>query len=134
MPTKERLAKERERKAMRKQAEDHIRQRKTPLSPEFLARSKALVTALMDIGIYGTNRVKFDENGDPYWNDNPAKESNDRSAVERRAEALRLKEKYPEQWGKRGGPKCIAIAEGIDMTNTNDNPVRKIQRYRKDFP
>lgn len=131
MPTKERLAKEQARRLEEKRLDEIF----GPLAEQLDNVDLALNEYVQkEIGFYATNLCKHDENGEPYKAVlHPEKPSNDKRADERRAEALRLKDKYPDQW-RRGGPKCIAIAEGVDMTNANDNPVRKIQRYRKDFP
>lgn len=131
MPTKERLAKER----ARKQEEKRLDEIFGPLAGQLGEVDLTLNEMAIEAARSYTNLGKFDENGEPYRCVlHPEKPSNDKRADERRAEALRLKEKYPEQWSARGGSKYIAIAEGVDMTNANDNPLRKIQKYIEDFP
>lgn len=126
MPTKERLDKER----LRKQEIEAF-----GTIPEHMANADMSLNeiVLQELGFYRTNLCKYDKNGEPYKVAlHPEKPSNDKRAAEKFAEALRLKDKYPCHWGKRGGPKCIAIAEGMNMDN--DNAIRKIQKYFIDFP
>ncbi len=120
MPTKERLAKER-------QCREEGKALGAP--PNYLANvDMALNEDLQkNIGFYATNLVAFDENGEPYKKvPHPEKPSNDKRADGRRAEALRLKEKYPKKWGKRAYAKWIAGTEGVG--------IRTVQKYFKDFP
>jgi len=121
MPTKKRLAKEREKKK---------RDEAFAVLPEHLVGADLSLNEIVqkDIGFYCTNLCKHDENGEPYKAVlHPEKPSNDKSADERRAEAFRLKEKYPDHWC-RSGAKWIAGEKGVSMG------VRAIQKYIKDFP
>lgn len=126
MPTKKRLAKEREKK---KRGEAFA------VLPEHLVGADLSLNEIAESidKNYFCNWVTYSADGETAYKDpHPEKKGNTVKTDKRRAEALRLKEKYPDQWGKRGGPKCIAIAEGMDMAN--DHPPRKIQEYFNDFP
>lgn len=130
MPTKERLAKERQRKLEEKRLDEIL----GPLAGQLGEVDLSLNEIAIEAARSYTNLVKFDENGVPYRCVlHPEKPGNDKSVDKRRDNALRLKGLYPDQWGKDGGPKRIAIAEGIDISD-NDNILRAIQKYFKDFP
>lgn len=121
MPTKERLAKERARKLEEKRLEDAF-----AMLPEHLAGADMSLNEMaVDIDVdYFYNWVTYSADGETaYKNPHPEKPSNDKRADERRAEALRLKELYPKQWGKRAD--LIAKKEG--------KVIRTIQKYFKDF-
>ena len=131
MPTKARKAREREKKARNEELDKAF----AVLPGQFTDADMSLNEIIQkEIGFYSTNLCKHNENGEPYKAVlHPEKSGNDRSAEAKRAEALRLKGKYPQQWCKRGGAKIIAIAEGINIAQT-DNLIRKIQKYFRDFP
>jgi len=118
MPTKKRLAKEREKKK---------RDEAFAVLPAHLLGADLSLNEIVqkDIGFYCTNLCKHDKNGEPYKAAlHPEKPSNDKSAAERRAVATQLKEKYPKHWGRRAD--LIAKKEG--------KVIRTIQKYFKDFP
>lgn len=121
MPTKERLAKERARRLEERRLDEIF----GPLAGQLGEVDLTLNEYVQkEIGFYATHLCKHDENGEPYKAVlHPEKPSNDKRTEERRAEALRLKEKYPKQWGKRAD--LIAKKEG--------KVIRTIQKYFKDF-
>ncbi len=120
MPTKIRLAKER----LRKEQANALGE-----CPEHLVggdMSLNIMAEAIDKN-YLYNWVTYSEDGETaYKTLHPEKPSNDKRTEERRAKALRLKEKYPEKWGKRAYADQIAGAEGVG--------IRTVQKYFKDFP
>ena len=66
--------------------------------------------------------VGFDENGDPYLNENLRQGAGEESIAEVRS----LKRKYSTVWGKRGYPKKIAME--------NDFSVETVRRYFRLYP
>lgn len=124
MPTKERRAKERARELEEKRLDEIL----APLAEQFDNADLTLnEIAIKAARPYNTNLIKFYENGQPYRVAlHPEKPSNDERADERRAEALRLKQKYPDKWGVRSWAKWIAGKEDLGA--------RAIQKYFKDFP
>jgi hypothetical protein len=79
--------------------------------------------SLLDGGL-----AKYDPENNAYLHPNHnqgAQENNQRQKEFRKEDALRIKKKYPELWGKRGAPKRIAQDEKLS--------VRTVQKYFKDF-
>lgn len=70
--------------------------------------------------------VGFDENGDPYLNENLRQGAGKGSHEESIAEVRSLKRKYSTVWGKRGYPKKIAME--------NDLSVETVRRYFRLYP
>ena len=122
MPTKERLAKEREKKKM-----DEALDKIFAVLPEHLVCADLSLNKIAESldKRYFYNWVTYSDDGETAYKDpHPEKPSNDKRADERRAEAARLKEKYPKQWGVRAD--LIARKEG--------KVIRTIQKYFKEFP
>lgn len=70
--------------------------------------------------------VGFDENGDPYLNENLRQGAGKGSHEESIAEVRSLKRKYSKVWGKRGYPKKIALETGFS--------VETVRRYFRLYP
>jgi len=145
MPTKERKEREREQRA-RDQAMDayvadaptHIRQR--------LGHPSKLSDSLSTKGQHNAGWAKYDdETGHPLPREDPEDlGANSNRRDDREARALDFRERYPDDWGKRGGPLNIVTAEhrrraerpkDEDPLDYPEPPsVGTIRRYMKDFP
>ena len=75
---------------------------------------------------YITNFMHVSPEGEAYLDSNFQEDANLERIELRKETALRLKNKYPLLWGKRGMPKVIAFEENLHPET--------IRKYFKDFP
>jgi hypothetical protein len=134
MPTKKRLAIEREKALEQKRMAEIFNNLPKNITAHDLEVTRNLGYDEKTWNYIRTNLVKFDADGQPYRvAPHPEKKDNEKRRDFRRAEAARLKGLYPHFWGMPSGAKNIAILEEIDISK-KDNLLRKIQKYFNDFP
>ena len=128
MPTKERLAKKRDRERERKQLDEAL----GPITVEYSEADFELNKIAEDIGIYKGGLVIFNNQGEAHLHPNTGRGGNEMRQEDRRDRALKLRRKYREIWGKRGHAKLIVYKENGDKGQKLS--VRTVQQYFKDFP
>ena len=99
MPTKERIAKEKELEAIERELDELLLPKKGSLKDIFDLQSDLK----SGCGIYLTNFISFDEDGNPWRHADIGRGGNEQREDDRRDRASRLKIKYPEDWCSRGG-------------------------------
>jgi hypothetical protein len=125
MPTKKKL--------VRKNAIDEKWNKLGPI-PDYIAKdfaaSKNKNSAMYsNMGIYKGGLVAFDKEGEPYLHPKTGMGASTGYDVTRDNAEVRvdkLKQEYPDLWGKRGAPKVISLDTGI--------PLRTVQNYFKKYP
>lgn len=125
MPTKERLAKMREKK---KRDEAFV-----VLPDHLVGADMSLNEAAEALGIYTGGLVAFEECGEPYLHENTGRGGNEKRREDRKDAARELQHKYSEIWGKHGAAGKIVRKEKRINTEVKLS-VRTVQQYIKDFP
>lgn len=126
MPTKRRLAKEREKKKLDKIFD---------VAPEYLmAVDMSLNEAAEVLGIYTGGLVAFDAGGEAYLHQNTGKGGNEKRREDRKEVALELQRKYRDIWGLRGAARKILRNEKLTSKEKIKLSMRTVQQYIKDFP
>ena len=127
MPTRERIAKKNERMAVVQELDKLL----TPISDSTKKLFK--VEQLGDKDIYSTNFVYIDGEGEPYVHENFGLGGNEQRKDDRSDAVNRLRSKYPDQWGRRGGAKHIALSEQMQREKeiTEKEKAEKIVTERR---
>ena len=126
MPTNDRRKREKKKKDRDKEWDEIVSNAPAHIQNR-LGQPSASAEKLHAKGQHNAGWAKYDEQGNPLKRVDPEDlGANSNSKSKREDDAFLLREKYPNDWGKRGKPKVIADKENLN--------IRTVQNYFRGCP